>query len=127
MLALGFADEMAVLLPKRVEGDSLRFVIAFAAVFIGTLVAGGVLQWLVMRLIETTGLSGTDRLLGLLFGGLRGVVICILAVIALRQVAADQPWWQSSRAIPILSSFQAELIGAFNSASELVNGLRKKR
>ena len=64
-------------LPKRLEGDSLRYVTAFTLVFVGTLVIGAMAQWIVSRLVQTTGLSGTDRLLGLLSGGLRGAVVCI--------------------------------------------------
>jgi membrane protein required for colicin V production len=127
MLAIGFAENVAALLPKRVEGDPLRFITAFAVVFVGALVVGAIVQWLVTQLVERTGLSGSDRLLGLLFGGLRGAVVCIVAVIALRPFAADQSWWHASRAIPVLSAFESDLMRVVSFAGETVNRLREKR
>jgi len=127
MFAIGFSDQVAVQLPKAIEGESARFIAAFALVFVGTLIAGAVAQWLVMRLIATTGLSGTDRLLGVLFGGLRGAVVCIFAVIALRPFASDQPWWHASRAVPVLSSFESELMRTAAAAGDIVSRLREKR
>lgn len=127
MLAVGFADNIAASLPKRVDGDSLRYVTAFALVFIGTLVVGAMLQWIVSRLVQSTGLSGTDRLLGLLFGGLRGAVVCIVATIALRPFASEQPWWHASHGIPMLSAFEADVMHVFSSAGAMVNQLREKR
>ena len=127
MLAIGFAENVADLLPKRVDGEPLRFITAFAAIFVGALIVGAVAQWLVSQLVEKTGLSGSDRLLGLLFGGLRGAVVCIVAVIALRPFAAEQPWWHTSRAIPVLSAFESDLMRMVSLAGDTVNRLRQKR
>ncbi len=127
ILAVGFADDVAASLPQRVDGSSLRYVTGFALVFVGTLVVGALLQWIVTRLVQTTGLSGTDRLLGLLFGGLRGAVVCIVAVIALRPFASEQPWWYSSRGIPMLSAFETDVMHVFSSAGGMVKRLREKQ
>ncbi len=127
MLAIGFSGDVAVELPQRVEGSSLRFILAFAVVFVAALVAGSIVQWLVKRLVDSTGLSGTDRLLGLVFGALRGTAVCIVAVIALRPFAAEQPWWHESSAIPVLSSFESDLMRAVASVGDIVNSLREKR
>jgi|APFre7841882724_1041349.scaffolds.fasta_scaffold79525_2 membrane protein required for colicin V production len=127
ILALGFADQMVPLLPKRIDGESLRFVAAFAVIFVGTLLAGAVVQWLVGRMVATTGLSGTDRLIGLVFGALRGAVVCIVAAIALRPFMAEQAWWQESRVMPALSAFEVDVMQAFSSGGDLVNELREKR
>jgi len=127
IFAVGFAGDIAASLPRRIEGDSLRYVTAFAVVFVGTLVVGALIQWIVSRLVQTTGLSGTDRLLGLLFGGLRGAVVCIVAVIALRPFAYEQPWWHASRGIPMLSAFESDVMHVFSSAGAMINRLREKR
>jgi membrane protein required for colicin V production len=127
VLAMTFSDQVAISLPKRVEGESLRFVVAFALIFVGSLVAGGLVQWLLKQLIESTGLSGTDRLLGLLFGGLRGAIVCIVAMIVVRPIAAEQNWWQTSRAVPVLETFEAQVTGALASAGEWFNRIRQKR
>ena len=127
MLALAFADQLAAMLPSLIEGASLRFVVAFAIVFIATLVAGAVVQWLITRVVQATGLSGADRLIGLVFGALRGSVVCLVAVIAVRPFTAQQSWWLESRAIPVLGAFESDLMHAFSSVSEMVSRLREKR
>jgi membrane protein required for colicin V production len=127
VLALTFSDRLADELAHRIDGPSVRYVAAFAMIFIATLIVGGFAQWLVMRLIETTGLTGTDRLIGLLFGGLRGAVVCIVAVIALRPFVATEPWWQTSRIIPALGKFESDVLTAISSAGDFVEELREKR
>ncbi len=127
ILAVGFAGNIAASLPKTLEGESLRYVTAFTLVFVGTLVIGALAQWVVSRLVQTTGLSGTDRLLGLLFGGLRGAVVCVVAVIALRPFANEQTWWRASHGIPMLSAFESDVMHVFSSAGAMVNRLREKR
>lgn len=127
VLALTFSDRLADDLANRIDGPSVRYVVAFAIIFITTLIVGGFVQWLVMRLIETTGLTGTDRLIGLLFGGLRGAVVCIVAVIALRPFVAAEPWWQTSRIIPALGKFESDVMTAISSAGDFVRELREKR
>jgi len=51
-------------------------------------------------LVEKTGLSGTDRLLGGIFGSVRGfvLVLVLMLVAALTPVPQDS-WWQQSRTI----------------------------
>jgi membrane protein required for colicin V production len=53
--------------------------------------------WFVRALIRHSGLGGTDRLLGSLFGFTRGVLIFGLVVIVLEFTGLDQdPWWQGA-------------------------------
>ncbi len=125
VLALGFSDRLAETFATRIDAPAVRYVVAFALIFIATLVLGGIAQWLVMRLIETTGLSGTDRLVGLVFGGLRGGVVCIVAVIALRPFVIDEGWWQSSRLVPVLSRFESDVLAALRATSEFLNDFRQ--
>ncbi len=56
-----------------------------------------------IKQIEKTGLSGTDRLLGGVFGGVRGLalVIALIVVAGLTPVPQD-PWFQQSRTIQSL-------------------------
>lgn len=80
-----------------VRSDTVSLVIGFVAVFVLTLIAGSLLQWAIARLIQSTGLTGTDRLLGFLFGAGRGLVICIVVLIAIRPFAAETEWWRTSQ------------------------------
>ncbi|MEM6576011.1 MAG: CvpA family protein [Pseudomonadota bacterium] len=104
-VALTFADQVAPLIGERVEVPSVRLAIAFAALFFATLLAGGVLNYVLGLLISQTGLSGTDRFLGLFFGAARGALLLLVGVSLLSHnpLPAD-PWWQNSLALPRLEA-----------------------
>ncbi|MFK8030797.1 MAG: CvpA family protein [Gammaproteobacteria bacterium] len=69
--------------------------------FVTVLVLGGLLGQLISLLIDKSGLSGTDRMLGLVFGVARGAVILGVMLI-LGQLLGFQrePWWPQSKFIP---------------------------
>ncbi len=53
------------------------------------------------KLVKTTGLSGTDRLLGLLFGLVRGYALGAVAVLLAGFTALPgDAWWEQSRVVP---------------------------
>jgi membrane protein required for colicin V production len=123
MLALYFAPTVADLLRDQVADGSVRLVVAFIVIFIGTLLAGALVQWLMGTLIRSTGLTGTDRFLGFLFGSARGALVCIVAIVALRQFAEAGQWWQSSVLVPELLAFEHELLQLMGRAQDWVSHL----
>lgn len=104
-VALVYADQLAPLIGERVELPSARLAIAFAALFLATLVAGSLLNFLLSMLVKQTGLSGTDRFLGLFFGAARGLLLVVVAVSLLTLTPLSQdPWWQQSALLPRIES-----------------------
>ena len=70
-------------------------------VLVAVLVAGGVAGQMVGSLIRQTGLSGTDRVLGSIFGLGRGAIVLGLAVLVLEMAGIDRdPWWREARLSP---------------------------
>lgn len=115
-LAMYFGPTLAAQLSAQISDDGIRLVVAFIAIFIGALILGAVLQWLVGLLIRRTGLTGTDRFLGFLFGAARGFIVCVVALIALRQFVAGTEWWQTSLLVPQLLAFEQQVLGAMGRA-----------
>lgn len=73
-----------------------------AIVLFLVLLLGGAIGSIVAHFTRrATGLAMTDRLLGALFGLLRGVVVVGLLVIGGRAVNLDlEPWWDKARTMP---------------------------
>jgi len=96
-LALRYSDGLAARLEPFVGSPTIRLVAAFAGLFIITLLLGALLNYLAGQLVGRTGLSGTDRALGVVFGGLRGLAIVALLVLAAGLTAVPgERWWQES-------------------------------
>jgi len=52
-------------------------------------------------LVRATGLTGTDRLLGAVFGAARGALLMVVAVALLKNTAlVNDAWWNQSDLIP---------------------------
>ncbi len=103
LVAFQYSGTLALELESHIELPSARTALAFAGLFLAVLLVGGLLTFLVGKLVEKTGLGGTDRLLGGVFGGIRGLVlvIALMLVVGLTPVPQDS-WWQSSRSIQSL-------------------------
>ncbi len=100
-VALRASGPLALRMEPWIEIPSVRMVVAFVGTFVLVLIVGGLLTYLLGKLVASTGLSGTDRLVGALFGALRGLAIVIVAVIIARFTPfPGDPWWQQSRLLP---------------------------
>jgi membrane protein required for colicin V production len=104
LIAVKFGDPVAALLGAQIDVPSVRLLIAYVGLFVLVLLIGGLVSWLVSLAVRKTGLSSTDRLLGMLFGALRGCVIVVLAVmVAGFTPLPKDPWWQASALLPAFS------------------------
>mgnify|MGYP002700812540 FL=1 len=104
VIAKLFSLPLATLLTDFVDPPSARQPVAFAALFILTLIIGALIKTLFKELVSATGLSTIDRILGMVFGAARGlvlVVFCISMLSRLTEVSSD-PWWNESAVIPHL-------------------------
>ena len=80
---------------------SARLLLGYAICFVGVLIAGALVGFLMRKLVATSGLSGSDRMLGMVFGLLRGLAIVTIAVLILKFTPLPQdPWWKESKLLP---------------------------
>ncbi|MCG8393894.1 MAG: CvpA family protein [Pseudomonadales bacterium] len=107
IIARLFSPALEILLQDQISTPSLRTAVAFGSLFVLTLVVGALINHLLGELIRVTGLSSTDRLLGMVFGALRGVVLMIVLVALGRQLFAADSWWQESVLVPHLVMMEA--------------------
>ena len=101
LVAWLFGGALAELLVPYIETPSLRVIAACSILFVMTLLLGGLVNYLISQLVKATGLSGTDRFLGMVFGAARGALLVVVAVglLSLAPVEADA-WWRESVVIP---------------------------
>lgn len=100
-IAFTFADVLASLLINTIHTASLRTMVSFGALFLATLLLGALINYLIAQLVDSTGLSGTDRLLGVIFGLARGVLLVTVLIMMSRLTPLpDQAWWKTSLLIP---------------------------
>jgi len=109
VVAQAYAGEVADVLALDGLSPALRTAAGFAAVFITCAFAGGLLAWMVKRMVSAVGLRPIDRVLGGAFGLLRGAVVLLaLAVVVGMTPLHLQAGWQASSVAKVLSeSLQA--------------------
>src|SRR5690606_34792426 len=83
LVAMIFGGRLAILLVDHIDTPSLRELVAFTLLFVGTLLVGALVNYVISTLVKVTGLSGTDRLLGMCFGLARGAIIVMALLIFL--------------------------------------------
>lgn len=120
MVAMMFHQALAQLLVDSVSSPSVRKMLSFGALFAATLIVGAMVNYLIGELIRMTGLSGTDRLFGMVFGMARGVIVVMAILLLLPPlVPVDQElWWQQSVVIPHFMTMEdwARQLGSLISA-----------
>lgn len=96
LLSKLFAGDVAPMMPGTQE--AMRITLAYTAVFVAALIVWGVLAWLLSRLVKVVGLGWLDRVLGGLFGVLRGgLVILVLVWLAGMTSVPEQPFWRTAQ------------------------------
>ncbi|WP_144213997.1 CvpA family protein [Shewanella donghaensis] len=100
-IASQFYQDLAVHL-TQMNDEMLRNGVAIAILFIATLLLGALVNYVLGQLVSKTGLSGTDRVLGLCFGAIRGALIvsALLFFMDAFTGASSQDWWTDSELVP---------------------------
>lgn len=114
VIAWMFGGSLAHHFEPYIETPSVRIIAACAVLFVVTLLIGALVNFLLAQLVRATGLTGTDRLLGMVFGAARGLLLIVVLVglLSLAPVQHDS-WWQQSTLIPeflLIADWSKDLI-----------------
>ena len=104
-VGMQYSRDFAVLLQDTISYPSARIAASFGLLFFMTLILGALISFILNQLIEKTGLTGSDRLLGMLFGIIRGaVLVSLMVMLAGITPLPEDPWWKQSLLIPPFQS-----------------------
>ena len=105
-----FGTRVATCFAHHIQSSEVRLAIGYGSCFIVTLILGALLHFFVKRLVQGTGISGTDRLLGMCFGIVRGTLLVTLMMFLIRfSPLKHNPWWQQSLLLPTFQSIATKL------------------
>jgi len=100
VLAQLFAPAAAHWLPMQGGTEVVRYAVGFVLVFIAALFVGGMLAFLIRKLVAAVGMRPVDRAMGAVFGLVRGVVVLLaLAVVVGMTPVHSQVWWTESTGV----------------------------
>lgn len=105
-----FGPMVADSLARHLSMPTARLVIGYGAVLMGVLIVGAIIRAIIGRILWRTGLSGTDRMLGMVFGFARGALIVAFMVFMVSLTAlVHEDWWRQSNLAPQFQGLAAWL------------------
>jgi len=119
VVAWMFGGALSHHLAEFISTPSAQVIAACAILFVATLLVGALVNFLVGELVRVTGLSGTDRFLGMVFGAARGglLIVVLVGLLSLAPVQEDL-WWRESALVPhflLVADWSKNLILSFGS------------
>lgn len=126
LLSYLFYQQLGEILPIGQSSQLIREGLSAVLIFVCVLIAGAIITSLLTGLVQAAGLSGTDRVLGLLFGFFRAAIIVLALLVFLPTVVApiaEQSWWINSHLIPIFLEFEEWAKALYESLSRWIGGL----
>lgn len=96
---------VGALLPVGVPGSQINALAGMVVVFLAAWLAWAAVTWALREVVAATGLGGADRLLGGVFGLLRGLLLALVVytLVGMTPLAQWGPW-QSAKALPWLQT-----------------------
>ena len=99
-IALRYFPPLADLLEPYIESPTIRNATGFAILFVTSLIIGAIINYMASQAVSKTGLTGTDKSLGVVFGAARGMlIVTMLVLLAGLTPMPSEPWWNDSAMI----------------------------
>ena len=101
ILAFGISFKFGALftpmLTQYIETPWLRIILAFSGLFLVCLILFNLLGFFIVKLLNRTGLTAMDRVLGFFLGiGLGGFIIAVAVFMAGFTAFPEEGWWKDS-------------------------------
>ncbi len=96
VVAAKYYGQMDARLVKVISSSSVRLVSAFVILFVATLFIGAIINRFLGAVVVSTGFSGTDKVLGAIFGVARGILIVVALVVLAEYTMPQEEWWKQS-------------------------------
>jgi membrane protein required for colicin V production len=111
--ALHYGPWLAASFKSLVSSPPLRLALSYAAAFLGVLLIGALIVWLIWIIVRGAGLAPVDRMIGCGFGLLRGAFIACAAVMLADMTSVRQDHgWRHSQLVPRMQPFADALRAA---------------
>jgi membrane protein required for colicin V production len=89
------------LLPVNLDNETLQLGLAFLIIFIGTLIAGAIINYLFSKAVSAIGLGTFDRILGMGLGIVLGALgVTLITMLLSFTELPSQEVWAKSKLIP---------------------------
>jgi membrane protein required for colicin V production len=109
-----FATEVSGYVPEVVTSEVTKTAVAYACLFVVTLIASGIVAWSLSKLVRFVGMGLVDGVLGGVFGLLRGMMLVIILVLLAGLTSLpQQSFWRgawSSKSLQSAALFTKEFL-----------------
>lgn len=118
-----YADMLVPLLPYGIPSEKLKMLAAFLIVFLAVVLTTSLISIALSGLLKEIGLGWLNRLLGGVFGLLRGllIVLVLLLLAGMTQLPKDERWANAMFSAPLEALARTVLIWLPKSIAEHVN------
>lgn len=103
--AVEFGGQVGQMVFASIADPAIRTLAGCVAIFVGVLIVMALVRMAVRSMVKALGLSVSDRLLGMVFGLVRGVLVTMVLVgLGGMTAAPKQAWWRDATLAPPLET-----------------------
>jgi len=96
VVARSFNEPLAAWLAEFVSTPSIRLVLSYGGLFLGTLLTFSLLGTIMRQVVHRGGLSLLDRFMGGVFGALRGALLILIALMLMAPFVKHDAWYRNA-------------------------------
>lgn len=91
-----------------ISTELIRHLIGGFILFVGVIILGGIVNFVVGKVVKVSGFVVLDKIFGAAFGVLRSLLVVLIILIVfpfVTDLAAKEKWWQESSLVPKFQDF----------------------